>query len=71
MFASASPLVRCLAAFVVCSISFSARAQTAEEIKAEAIKAAAEAGHIFAQTNLGVMYVNGNGVPQDYKQAIK
>ena len=71
MFAKAAMVVRCLATFVVCWISFSGWAQTADEIKAEAIKAAAEAGHIFAQTNLGVMYVNGNGVPQDYEQAVK
>ena len=36
------------------------------ETAMEAIKAAAEAGHAFAQANLGVMYINGNGVPQDY-----
>ena len=33
MFASASPLVRCLAAFVVCQISFSGWAKTFEEVK--------------------------------------
>jgi TPR repeat protein len=26
-------------------------------------------GHAKAQTNLGVMYANGEGVPQDYKKA--
>ena len=41
MFAKAAMVVRCLATFVVCSISFSGWAQTADEIKAEAIKAAA------------------------------
>lgn len=31
----------------------------------------AEQGHAGAQINLGVMYVNGKGVPQDYTEALK
>ena len=31
----------------------------------------AEQGHVVAQYNLGVMYYNGQGVPQDFKLAIK
>ena len=31
----------------------------------------AEQGDAFAQYNLGVMYDNGQGVPQDYKEAVK
>jgi TPR repeat protein len=31
----------------------------------------AEQGDADAQSNLGVMYYNGNGVPQDYAQAVK
>ena len=31
----------------------------------------AEAGDEVAQYNLGVMYDNGDGVPQDYKEAVK
>ncbi len=34
-------------------------------------KPLAEQGDADAQTNLGLMYVNGLGVPQDYKQAVK
>ena len=30
---------------------------------------AAEQGHAFAQSNLGVMYAKGAGVPQDYARA--
>jgi TPR repeat protein len=30
---------------------------------------AAEQGHASAQTNLGLMYANGEGVPQDYVYA--
>ena len=30
---------------------------------------AAEQGHAGAQTNLGVLYYNGNGVKQDYVEA--
>jgi uncharacterized protein len=32
---------------------------------------AAEQGDAEAQSNLGVMYQNGQGVPQDYKEAVK
>ena len=31
----------------------------------------AEAGDPYAQFNLGNAYYNGNGVPQDYKEAVK
>ena len=31
----------------------------------------AEKGHTKAQTMLGIMYDEGQGVPQDYKEAIK
>jgi hypothetical protein len=31
----------------------------------------AEQGHAKAQHNLGVMYGNGQGVPQDYKEAVR
>ena len=33
--------------------------------------ALAEQGHVGAQYNLGVMYENGKGVTQDYKEAVK
>ena len=66
MFASASPLVRCLAAFVVCSISCSGWAETFEERSA-----LAEQGYAASQYNLGRMYYNGEGVLQNYKQAAK
>ena len=31
----------------------------------------AEQGNADAQSNLGLMYESGRGVPQDYKEAIK
>ncbi len=31
----------------------------------------AEQGDALAQYNLGIMYCNGQGVPQDYKEAVK
>ena len=31
----------------------------------------AEQGNATAQYNLGVMYYNGQGVPQDYKEAVR
>ena len=30
-----------------------------------------EGGDKVAQCNLGLMYYNGNGLPQDYKEAVK
>ena len=57
MSASASPVARCLAAFVVCLISFSGWAETFEETKE-----LAEQGDADAQYNLGMMFYDGNGV---------
>lgn len=34
-------------------------------------KPLAEQGDEFAQSNLGIIYENGIGVPQDYKEAVK
>ena len=34
-------------------------------------KPLAEEGYIYAQYNLGIMYDNGLGVPQDYKESAK
>ena len=34
-------------------------------------KPLAEAGDVDAQYNLGIMYDNGYGVPQDYAEAVK
>ena len=31
----------------------------------------AEKGNVLAQTNLGLMYFYGQGVPQDYSEAVK
>ena len=36
-----------------------------------ACRAAAEVGNALAQNNLGVMYAQGDGVPQDYTEAVK
>jgi TPR repeat protein len=35
------------------------------------LKLSAEQGHASAQYNLGLMYANGQGVPQDFKEAVK
>ena len=42
-----------------------------EESEFERTKRLAEGGDKIAQYNLGVMYENGRGVPQDYKEAVK
>jgi len=64
IFSTASPFVRCLAAFVVCSISFSGWAETFEEIKEMA-----EQGVVEAQFALSRMYNDGDGVIQDLVKA--
>ena len=43
----------------------------AEESKLERTKRLANDGDSMAQNNLGSMYYNGEGVPQDYKEAVK
>ena len=42
-----------------------------ESEEAALLCASAEAGDAVAQYNLGVMYVNGQGVPQDNEQAVQ
>ena len=42
-----------------------------EALKAKAEQGYAEQGYAEAQHNLGVRYDNGEGVPQDYAEAIK
>ena len=43
----------------------------AEEAERKQLRLEAEKGNASAQFNLGVMYFNGRGVPQDYVQAHK
>ena len=43
----------------------------AQSTEIEKLRLAAEQGNASAQNNLGVMYANGEGVPQDYVQAHK
>ena len=45
--------------------------QTQRQDVVEAIRLAAEEGDASAQFNLGVMYANGEGVPQDYAEAVR
>ena len=37
----------------------------------ESVKEAAEQGHAWAQFNLGVMYANGEGIPEDDAEAVR
>ena len=48
-----------------------AAAVAAQSTEIEQLRLAAEQGNAAAQYNLGVMYNNGRGVPQDYVQAHK
>ena len=41
-----------------------------QESEFQITKKLAEGGDKIAQSNLGVMYYNGEGVPQDYKEAL-
>ena len=43
----------------------------AAQTDVEALRAKAKQGDASAQYNLGVMYSKGQGVPQDYAEAIK
>ena len=65
MFDKATPLVSCLAAFVVCSIS-SLGVETFEYREK-----LAEQGDAHSQWYLGMLYYNGIEVPQDREQAVK
>jgi hypothetical protein len=51
----------------ICCLSFSIYADE----KFDDTKKAAEQGDARAQNSLGQMYVSGQGVPQDYKEALK
>ena len=43
----------------------------AQSTEIERLRSAAEQGNANAQTGLGVMYASGEGVPQDYQEAVK
>ena len=40
-------------------------------LAAQLLRSLAEQGNATAQFNLGVLYANGQGVPQDYQEALK
>ena len=61
---------------LLCTASFAlpcAPAQQSEALRRQFLeyKAKGEQGDAKAQFNLGVCYENGNGVPQDYAEAVK
>jgi len=60
------PLVA--AAVILVALTSGAQAQTPE---IDALRARAEQGDANAQFNLGVMYANGRGVPQDDAAAVR
>ena len=43
----------------------------AQSTEIEQLRSAAEQGDASAQFNLGLKYYNGEGVPQDYQEAVK
>ena len=50
------------------------RGQRVPRAYAEAVhwyRRAAEQGHVYAQSNLGIMYAEGRGVPRDYAEAVR
>ena len=48
-----------------------AAAVTAQSTEIEQLRLEAEQGNVNAQCNLGEMYYDGDGVPQDYQEALK
>ncbi len=48
-----------------------AAAVAAQSTEIEKLRLAAEQGDAVAQSTLGVMYANGQGVPQDYQEAVR
>ena len=55
-----------LVALFACSLGAQQRTPEVEELRARA-----EQGDATAQSNLAVMYHKGEGVPQDYAEAVK
>jgi len=62
-------MVKILLALVSISISLPCFGSTPEEIKETHLQA--EQGFAFAQYKLGVMYAEGQGVPEDDAEAVK
>jgi hypothetical protein len=62
------PLVAAVAVLVVLVLCVPVQAQTPE---IDALRVRAEAGDADAQYDLGVMYANGEGVPQDDAEALR
>jgi hypothetical protein len=61
------PLVAAVAVLVALAVGAPVQAQTPE---IDVLRVRAEAGDAAAQYNLGVMYATGEGVPQDYAEAL-
>ena len=57
-----------VAVLVALALCVPVQAQTPE---IDALRVRAEAGDAEAQNNLGVMYANGEGVPQDDAEAVR
>jgi TPR repeat protein len=64
------PLVACLLIATGCDDAFIGLQETKAQTSTSLIKAA-ELGDAVAQFNLGLRYYNGQGVLQDYKEAVK
>ena len=56
---------------VFCLLAFSAYKLFEEKIEFYHLNFKANGGDYIAQNNLGVIYEIGEGVPQDYKEAVK
>ena len=62
------PLVAAVAVLVALAAGAPVRAQTPE---VDALRARAEQGDAGAQADLGLMYVSGRGVLQDFAEAVR
>ena len=65
-------IIRAVAVSVVLvSVTPSVIAQGSEPLDYTAVRAKAEEGEALSQAMLGIMYSDGEGVPQDYVEAVK
>ncbi|MDR2220364.1 MAG: sel1 repeat family protein [Methylobacillus sp.] len=65
--------IRWVISLLVLTFAFTASAESARDAQqgdTVQLRKAAEQGNVDAQLELGWMYENGKGVPQDYKEAI-
>ena len=64
-------MIKAIIAALLLSLSMTAFAQAPSPEQIAEYRAAADKGEAWAQYNLGIMYANGEGVPEDDATAVK